>query len=547
MACEAKCLGDTGPAPDTVLEVGQRLFHVNRGALSRTSDYFRAMFSGGTRERSESRVVLRGLDPEVFELLLAFAHRGRVHIERHNVTALLEAADYLLFDRVKLLCCAFLQRQLHVSNCLGFWAYSRRFVCPGLSAAARGVALTHLAALADDQEEFLQLPREALAELLASDDLYVGKEDEVFEALVKWASHQRSREAALGHLLALVRAPFLTLPFIDLLIRRSERSSRDDTCTRLLIRLNRSPPRNWTAAYRFPQRSRSYETMFILGGRHEREQQELFQFHPKTNTWQACSPLRRRNLTQYAVAAVGHYIFVTGGYFRDEVVWYCVDWVLIYNDWDNSWMEGPSMKQSRNWHCAVGAGEYLYALGGSTDEAVIADVERLQVAGTQWEGRHRMVQPVERAAVASDGVRIYVLCGLDENGDVYSGVQRLHVGTDVWDVISFSPLPRYDLCATFLNGAVYVVGGQPFRLDIDTDEWSPVDEECLNQKFFSGCTIVNGKTFIVGERRGNTSIPNMILFDPYTDTCQVVDTAVPCPLPLRGCVSIAKFSTTPGV
>ncbi|XP_051894033.1 kelch-like protein 23 [Pristis pectinata] len=543
MACEPTGHGDRTPAPDTVLQVGQRLFNVNRGVLSRASEYFRAMFFGGTRERSEPHVVLRGLDPEVFELLLAFAVHGRVNIERDNVTALLEAADFLLFDRVRLLCCAFLQRQLHVSNCLGFWAYSRRFACPGLAAAARRVALTHLAAMVASQEEFVQLPEEALAELLADDDLYVGKEDEVFEALVKWASHRRSREAALLPLLGLVRAPFLSLSFLDLLIKRSKRGSQDDICTRVLKMLNRDPPRNWTAA----QRSRSYETMYVLGGRHEREQQELFQFHPRSNTWQACSPLRRRNLTQYAVAAVGNYIFVTGGYFRDEIVWYCVDWVLMYNYCENSWMEGPSLKQSRNWHCAVGAGKYLYVLGGSTDEAVIADVERLLVMDTQWEGMHRMVQPVERAAVVSDGASIYVLCGLDENGDVYSGVQRLDVDTDVWDVISFSPLPRYDLCATVLNGAVYVVGAQTFRLDVDTDEWTPVDEECLNQKFFSGCANVNGKMFLLGERRGNTPIPNMILFDPYTDTCQVVDTAVPCSLPIRGCVSIRKFSTMAGV
>ncbi|XP_032903022.1 kelch-like protein 23 [Amblyraja radiata] len=536
------------PGPDAVLEVGQRLFHVNRAALSRASDYFRALFFGGTRDRSGPgrRVVLRGLDAEVFERLLAFAQGGHVVIERHNAAALLEAADFLLLERLKRLCGAFLQRQLRAGNCLGFWAYSRRFACPGLEAAARRVAHTHLAAVMAEREELAQLPEEALAELLASDELYVGAEDEVVEALVEWAGHGRGRDAALPSLLGLVRAPFLSLAFLDLLIQRTQGggSGEDDTCGRLLKMLSRALPRQWTAAQGLPQRGRSYQTLYVLGGRHELEQQELFQFHPKTNSWQACSPLRRRNLTQYAVAAVGNYIFVTGGYFRDEVVWYCVDWVLIYNCWENSWSEGPSMKQSRNWHCAVGTSQYLYVLGGSTDEAVIGDVERLPVTHTEWVGMSGMVQPVERAAAASDGASIYVLCGLDENGDVYSGVQRLHVDTDVWDVISFSPHPRYDLCATLLNGALYVMGGQTFRLDIDTDEWTPVDEECLNQKFFNGCATVNGRTFLLGERKGNTTIPNMILFDPYTDTCQTVDTAVPCALPVRGCMSIRKFNTT---
>ncbi|XP_041061451.1 kelch-like protein 23 [Carcharodon carcharias] len=547
MACGATSHRDNNPATDTVLEVGQRLFNVNRVMLASASEYFRALFGGGARESSENHIVLRGLDPEAFQLLLGFAARGRVSVDRQNVEALLEAADFLLFDRVKLLCAAFLQRELRVGNCAGALALAQRLACPGLAAAARGVALTHLAAFMAEEEEFLQLPKEAPAELLASDHLYVTKEDQVFEAVMKWVSHHDSREGQLLELLALVRAPFLSLAFLDLLIKRSKRRLEDDPHSRLLRILNHNLPQSWTKTQSQPQSSRSYETMYVLGGKHDQEQQELFQFHPKTNTWQACSPLRRRNLTQYAVAAVGNFIFVTGGYFRDEVVWYCVDWVLIYNYCEDSWMEGPAMKQSRNWHCAVGVGMYLYVLGGSTDAAVIADVERLPLMATDWEDMEPMVEPVERAAVVSAGTNIYVLCGLDEKGDVYSGVQRLDVDNDVWDVISFSPLPRYDLCATILNGAIYVVGGQTFRLDTDTDEWTPVDEECLNQKFFSGCTTVNGRIFLLAERRGNTSIPNMVLFDPYTDTCQVVDVAVPCPLPIRSCVSIQKFNVRSGV
>ena len=133
---------------------------------------------------------------------------------------------------------------------------------------------------------------------------------------------------------------------------------------------------------------------------------------------------------------------MTGGYFRDEFVWYSVDWVLIYNCLSNSWLEGPAMKKSRNSHCAVGAGLYLYVLGGSTDEGIIATVERMALVDPQWESMSPMVQPVERGDAVSVGTRIYVVCGLDENGHVYGGVQRLNTETDSWDVISFSPLPR---------------------------------------------------------------------------------------------------------
>ncbi|XP_019368662.1 PREDICTED: kelch-like protein 23 [Gavialis gangeticus] len=236
-------------------------------------------------------------------------------------------------------------------------------------------------------------------------------------------------------------------------------------------------------------------------------------------------------------------IFVTGGYFRDGFVWYSVDWVMIYNCWDNSWLEGPEMKKSRNSHCSAGAGLYLYVLGGSTDEGIISHVERLALSDSQWESTSPMVQPVERADAVNVGTRIYVVCGLDENGDVYDGVQRLDMESDIWDVISFSPLPRYDLCVTALNGALYTIGGAAFRFDMETDEWTQVDEESLTRKFFMGCSTVNGQIYLLGQRKGTSAIPNTVLFDPYTDTCQVVDNNLPCPLPIRGCVSVQKIDT----
>lgn len=98
---------------------------------------------------------------------------------------------------------------------------------------------------------------------------------------------------------------------------------------------------------------------------------------------------------------------------------------------------------------------------------------------------------------------------------------------------------RYDLVATDLNGALYLFGGQALRLDVETDEWTVLEEEeCLDKKFFSGCTTVSSQIYLVSERKSNKAFPNMVLMDPYMDTCIEIDDAIPCPVPLRGCVSM---------
>lgn len=76
------------------------------------------------------------------------------------------------------------------------------------------------------------------------------------------------------------------------------------------------------------------------------------------------------------------------------------------------------------------------------------------------------------------------------------------------------------------------------RLDVETDEWTELEEECLDRKFFSCCTTISSQIYLLSERKNNKAFPNMILMDPYTDTCIEVDDTIPCPVPLRGCVSI---------
>ncbi|XP_053318095.1 kelch-like protein 23 [Spea bombifrons] len=533
---------------DVILEVGYRWFHVDRSVLAAHSRYFEVLFNGGFKESTQHQIHLEGVDKDCFQILLDFINKGTLAINTWNVTAILETADYLDLQQAKGLCVGFLAHELRVSNCLGMMSYALQYTCPELFDSALNVALTHLSDLIYyHEDEFNQLDKETLVRLLQTDDLFVCNEDVVFEAVMKWVMVDTTREKDFTELIALVRPTFLSLSFLDALVKRSQWSERQDTYTRLLKTLNTNQPKAWNYMKENMTTSRTYDTLYVLGGKHEKDQQDLYVYLPKTSTWRTCSPLLRKNLTQYAVATVGHLVIVTGGYFRGDFVWYSIDWVLIYDSLQNSWVDGPPMKISRNCHCAVGIGDHLYAIGGSTDESVTADVERLDLAKMKWESCSPLVRAVERAAAASACIHLYVLCGRDENGDVYSGMQRLNTETDEWSVITYSPMPRYDLCATVLNGVIYTIGGQALRFDLNTEEWSVLDEECLNRKFFMGCGSVNGRIYLLGQRRASITqdIPSFVLFDPYLDICQVKDANIPCPLPIRGCVTMRHYDVWP--
>ncbi|KAM9357622.1 kelch-like protein 23 [Symphorus nematophorus] len=519
--------------PDATLQVEGESFYVNRQQLALQSAYFRALFFGCGVESTRRRVEIKGVGLQYFRVLMEYSRTSNLALDRENVLGILETADFLQLEHARLLCCKFLERELHLSNCLGMMAYAWRLGCIQLYRAARQVVLSHFSAIVTE-EDFLSLSKETIADLLASDDLAIHKDDLALEATLRWASFDPKREEHFLELVELVRPEMLSVPFITDLLTRMKSS---DPRAKLICKLNERFPSSWSVG-RSMRRSRARETLFVLGGPHDQEQQALYQFHPLSGRWQSCAPLQRKNLTQYSVAAVGDNVVVTGGYFRD-VLWFSVDWVRIYECGNQRWVDGPALQKSRHSHCSMGLDSVLYVLGGSMDEGLVADVERLVLGSEKgWEGVSPMVIAVERAATAALESCIYVACGLDENGEVYGGIQRYMVKKDQWDVVSYSPCPRYDLVATELNGALFLFGGQALRFDVETDEWTALEEECLDRKFFSGCTTVNSQIYLVGERKSNKAFPNMVLMDPYIDTCIEVDDAIPCPVPLRGCVTM---------
>ncbi|XP_029285679.1 kelch-like protein 23 [Cottoperca gobio] len=533
---DESALHETDSAPDVIpdacLQVEREIFYVNRRQLARQSPYFRALFFGCGLESSKWRVEIKGVSLQHFRVLMEYSKTSNLALGRENVLGILETADFLQLERARLLCCKFLERELHLSNCLGMMAYAWRLGCTQLYNAARHVVLTHFSAIAAE-EDFLSLSKESVADLLACDDLAIHKDDLALEATLRWVSFDPKREEHFLELIQLVRPESLSLPFITELLMKMKSC---DPRAKFICMLNEHLPTSWSMG-RSLTRPRARETLFVVGGPHDQEQQPLYQFHPLSGRWQSCPPLQRKNLTQYSVAAVGDNVVVTGGYFRD-VLWFSADWVRIYECGNQRWVDGPALQKSRHSHCSVGLDSVLYVLGGSVDEGLMADVERLVLGSEEWEEVSPMVRAVERAAAAALGSCIYVACGLDENGEVYGGIQRYTVKEDQWDVVSYSPFPRYDLVATELNGALYLFGGQSLRFDVETDEWTVQEEECLDRKFFCGCTTVSGQMYLLNERKSNKAFPNMVLMDPYIDTCIEVDDAIPCPVPLRGCVTM---------
>lgn len=294
--------------PDVTLQVEGERFYVNRKQLALQSPYFRALFFGTGIESTKRKVCLKGVDLQHFRVLMEHDRTSRLALNRENVQGILETADFLQLERARLLCCKFLERELHISNCLGMMAYAWRLGCTQLYKAARQVALSHFEAI-QAEEDFLSLPKETVADLLASDDLAIPNDDLALEATMRWVSFDPTREEHFLELAELVRPKSLSVPFMTKLLTQMKSS---DPRANLILTLNNHFPVSWSGGG-LSRATRARESLFVLGGPHDEEQQSLYQFHPLTGRWQSCAPLQRRNLTQYSVAAAG--ISVTRTFF----------------------------------------------------------------------------------------------------------------------------------------------------------------------------------------------------------------------------------------
>lgn len=298
--------------PDATLQVEGERFYVNRKRLALQSPYFRALFFGNGIESTKRKVCLKGVDLRHFRVLMEHSSTSTLALNRENVQGILETADFLQLERARLLCCKFLERELHISNCLGMMAYAWRLGCTQLYKAARQVALSHFEAILAE-EDFLSMPKETVADLLASDDLAIRNDDLALEATLRWVSYEPKRGEHFLELAELVRPESLSVPFMTQLLTRMKSS---DPRAKLICTLNDHFPVSWsTGGLRRAARAR--ESLFVLGGPHDEEQQSLYRFHPLTGRWESCAPLQRRNLTQYSVAAAGTSVIHAFFIYRD--------------------------------------------------------------------------------------------------------------------------------------------------------------------------------------------------------------------------------------
>ncbi|XP_021553600.1 kelch-like protein 1 isoform X1 [Neomonachus schauinslandi] len=513
---------------DVILIVGNRKIPAHRLVLSSVSDYFAAMFTSDVCEAKQEEIKMEGIDPNALWELVQFAYTGCLELKEDTIENLLAAACLLQLPQVVEVCCHFLMKLLHPSNCLGIRAFADAQGCIELMKVAHSYTMENIMEVMRNQE-FLLLPAEELHKLLASDDVNVPDEETIFHALMMWVKYDMQRRCNdLSMLLAFIRLPLLP-PQILADLENHALFKNDLECQKLILEAMKyhllPERRTLMQSPRTKPRKSTVGTLYAVGGMdNNKGATTIEKYDLRTNLWIQAGMMNGRRL-QFGVAVIDDKLFVIGG--RDGLK--TLNTVECYNPKTKTWTVLPPMSTHRHGLGVTVLEGPIYAVGGHDGWSYLNTVERWDPQSQQWTFVASMSIARSTVGVAALNGKLYSVGGRD-GSSCLSSMEYYDPHTNKWNVCAPMCKRRGGVGVATCDGFLYAVGGHDApasnhcsrlldyveRYDPKTDTWTMVAPLSMPRDAVGVC-LLGDRLYAVGGYDGQTYLNTMESYDPQTN------------------------------
>ncbi|KAJ9576657.1 hypothetical protein L9F63_025446, partial [Diploptera punctata] len=486
---------------DVTLIAGSRHIPAHRLVLSAGSEYFAAMFTSDLREATQSEVVLQDVDGDALWMLVHYCYTGRIELREDTVETLLSTARLLQLNEVVDACCSFLMKQLHPSNCIGIRIFADTQGCLNLLKVAHNYTTEHFMDVIPNQE-FLMLPADEVAKLLASDDLNVPSEEEIFHALMLWVKNDvASRKKDVSRLLSLVKLPLLMPSFIADFIETNPLFREERVCQELImeaLKYHLLPERRpMLQSPRTRPRKSTVGALLVGFMLTKKGATSIEKYDLRGNSWCHVANMSGRRL-QFGVAVVDGRLYVVGG--RDGLK--TLNTVECYDIKTKAWTTLPPMSTHRH---GLGVGVLegpLYAVGGHDGWSYLNTVERWDPQARQWSYVAPMSTQRSTVGVAVLNNKLYAVGGRDGSSCLRT-VECYDPHTNKWLPCAPMAKRRGGVGVGVVNGYLYALGGHDApasnpsasrfdcveRYDPKTDTWTQVASMSVGRDAIGVCYL----------------------------------------------------------
>ena len=489
---------------DVVLEVcngeNQARFNAHRVVLCAASPFFYSALNNDMKESKEGLIRLEDTNKVAIEKLLDYLYTGHVNVTQHNAFDLLKIADFLVIPSLKEVSSKFIIQTLSSSNCLMVYYLAVNYQCIELQEKARDFVFGNFTSVVE-HEDFLNLTVSEVEEWISSDEIRVRGEEDVFQAVVKWAEKRGSGDREkFFDLFRHVRLIYLSRNYVFNEIFPHPLVTNDNACTAFVLDSVKDvssgseecffaqAPRNClrttedclvvagvgkrTLCY-LPAENKWYDmarktknNYYYMSASHGKlytspiPDQPMEQFDPVINSW---VPLMcYSSVMSHRGAAVVNFqgfLYLIGGEEDKEAV----SSVHKYNPDTNLWQEVAPMNVSRAGVCAVADKETMYAIGGYANNQTLDVVERFDAKMNSW---CRVASTLEKKLLPFGAVlnaRVFLFGGVTrpQSSDSFhasSSIEMYDPTSNMWTAIQNTSLPTRFFSVTSFKGNVYVIG-----------------------------------------------------------------------------------------
>jgi N-acetylneuraminic acid mutarotase len=186
---------------------------------------------------------------------------------------------------------------------------------------------------------------------------------------------------------------------------------------------------------------------------------------------------------------------------------------------ENSWTTKKPMPTARGGLGVAVVNGKIYAIGGSNEDVQLAVNEEYNPVTDTWTTKASMPTARSGFAIAVYQSKIYCIGGTTGDSDNFvsgfTGVTEVYdPATDKWETKTPMPTPRADLCANFVNGKIYCIGGKkywgvdPFYQELNiTEVYDPAKSSWTTKSpmpipvLGASSAVLDGKIYIMGGSR----------------------------------------------
>ena len=144
------------------------------------------------KESYEGVVRLKMLTELGMRDTLEFIHIGNIQIsDANNARELIKMADYLDLPHLKTLAERFLVINLNASNAISTYYFAESYRCEQLISVSKNCIFANITTL-NTTKEFLNPSIREVKIWIASDEINVNAEEDVFKIVLAWIDHEKS-------------------------------------------------------------------------------------------------------------------------------------------------------------------------------------------------------------------------------------------------------------------------------------------------------------------------------------------------------------------